>query len=153
MGHKKQILQAKKLYIQGSTLKEVAEQTGLNESTLRNYSSKEEWKQQQKNFSLYIYNELQNRFLGEHIKRKEKILGYLDLITETTIKKLKAGEISVDKAVNTIMTSIKGQSEILGFIDFKTILEIEALELKRNPKQSNRFNKVSCFLDDLEKFI
>lgn len=121
--------QAKILVEEGATIREASEETGVKESTLYNYSSKENWIQSQKEFSQRVYNELQARHLNDHLQRKETALGYLDLITEMTIEKLRENEISVDKAVNTIMASIRGQNDILGILSTKSIIDIEiALE-------------------------
>lgn len=120
---------AKILVEEGATIREASEETGVKESTLYNYSSKENWMQNQKEFSQRVYNELQARHLNDHLQRKETALGYLDLITEMAIEKLKEDKISVDKAVNTIMTSIRGQNDILGILSTKSIIDIEiALE-------------------------
>ena len=145
---------AKILVEEGHTLKEVQDQTGLNYSTLKNYSAKENWIQSQKEFSQRIYSELQSEHLKEHIQRKKKALEYLDFITEKSVEKLKEDEITVDKAVSTIIASIKGQSEILGIQDIKSIIEVEELEIKKNKdKKPDTLDKVGNFLKKLDRFL
>ena len=145
---------AKILVEEGHTLKEVQDQTGLNYSTLKNYSAKENWIQSQKEFSQKIYSELQSKHLEEHIQRKKKALEYLDFITEKSVEKLKEDEITVDKAVSTIIASIKGQSEILGIQDIKSIIEVEELEIKKNKdKKPDTLDKVGNFLKKLDRFL
>ena len=145
---------AKILVEEGYTLKEVQDQTGLNYSTLKNYSAKENWIQSQKEFSQRIYSELQSEHLKEHIQRKKKALEYLDFITEKSVEKLKEDEITVDKAVSTIIASIKGQSEILGIQDIKSIIEVEELEIKKNKdKKPDTLDKVGNFLKKLDRFL
>ena len=145
---------AKILVEEGATIKEASEETGVNESTLYNYSAKENWIQSQKEFSQRIYSELQSEHLKEHIQRKKKALEYLDFITEKSVEKLKEDEITVDKAVSTIIASIKGQSEILGIQDIKSIIEVEELEIKKNKdKKPDTLDKVGNFLKKLDRFL
>ena len=145
---------AKILVEEGHTLKEASEQSSVNIRTLERYSAKENWIQSQKEFSQKIYSELQSKHLEEHIQRKKKVLEYLDFITEKSIEKLKDDEITVDKAVNTIITSIKGQSEILGIQDIKSIIEVEELEIKKNKdKKPDTLDKVGNFLKKLDRFL
>lgn len=145
---------AKILVEEGHTLKEASEQSSVNIRTLERYSAKENWIQSQKEFSQKIYSELQSKHLEEHIQRKKKVLEYLDFITEKSIEKLKDDEITVDKAVNTIIISIKGQSEILGIQDIKSIIEVEELEIKKNKdKKPDTLDKVGNFLKKLDRFL
>ena len=89
-----------------------------------------------------------------HIQRKKKALEYLDFITEKSVEKLKEDEITVDKAVSTIIASIKGQSEILGIQDIKSIIEVEELEIKKNKdKKPDTLDKVGNFLKKLDRFL
>ena len=132
---------AKILVEEGATIREASEETGVKESTLYNYSSKENWMQNQKEFSQKVYRILQVKHLNEHLQRKEKALRYLDLITEMTIEKLNEDKISVDKAVVTLMTSIRGENDILGVLSPKATIDAEIilarLELEKSKTISN----------------
>ena len=151
----KKVKEAAKILVEeGNTLKETSEQLSVNIRTLERYSSKENWMQNQKEFSQVVFSKLQAKHLNEHLQRKETALEYLDLITEMTVEKLKEDKISVDKAANTIITSIKGQSEILGMQDIKTIVEVEELEFKKNKeKKPDTLDKVGNFLKKLDRFL
>ena len=65
---KKQLInKAKSMVIQGATIKEASEKTGVKESTLQNYSSKENWIEQQERFLKNVYGRLQEE--EEYLKK------------------------------------------------------------------------------------
>ncbi len=71
---KKQLInKAKSMVIQGATIKEASEKTGVKESTLQNYSSKENWIEQQERF-LKMYMESSKRKKEKSIYKGEKKL-------------------------------------------------------------------------------
>lgn len=126
---KKLIKKAKSIVVTGGTIKEAAEKTGVRESTLQNYSAKENWIDQQENFLMKIYGKLQIDKGDEHIQRRVESLDYLNYIQKKTLsvinkkENLTAKEIDSIKVYETvvsiIMKTIKGQAELLGIPDIK----------------------------------
>ena len=54
---KKQIIKAKTMVISGSTLEEASTKTNININTLKTYSAKEKWIDQQEKFMQEVYKE------------------------------------------------------------------------------------------------
>ncbi len=128
--NKKSIInKAKTMVVSGATIKEAADQTGLKESTLKNYAAKENWIEQQEKFLKKIYGKLQEEKGEEHIKRRIESIDYLNYVQKRTLatmtnkEGLSESEIDNIKAyetvANIIMKTIKGQSELLGIPDMK----------------------------------
>lgn len=127
--NKSLINKAKSMVVSGATIKEAADQTGLKESTLKNYASKENWMEQQEKFLKKIYGKLQEEKGEEHIKRRIESIDYLNYVQKRTLatmtnkEGLSESEIDNIKAyetvANIIMKTIKGQSELLGIPDMK----------------------------------
>ena len=152
------LLKAKKLIIQGETLKEASKKTGLSIDILKKYSSSENWIEERREFFKAVYSELQRENIEEHIKRKKKALEYLDIITEETMESLKNGKITVDKAANTIIASLKGQAEIIGEFSPRMIIESELdakeYELRKNKQMTmGKGEKLGAFLDRIDDFL
>ena len=148
--NKSLIKQAKTMVVEGSTIKEAAEKTGLKESTLQNYSSKENWMEQQEKFLKKIYGKLQEEKGEEHIKRRIESIDYLNYVQKRTLatmtnkEGLSESEIDNIKAyetvVNIVMKTIKGQSELLGIPDMK--LNIRADKNKEGGEKPTSIQEV-----------
>lgn len=123
------IKRAKSMVVEGATIKEAADQTGLKESTLKNYAAKENWMELQEKFLKKVYGKLQEEKGEEHIKRRIESIDYLNYVQKRTLatmtnkEGLSESEIDNIKAyetvANIIMKTIKGQSELLGIPDMK----------------------------------
>ena len=120
---KKLINKAKAIVVQGGTIKEASEQTGVKKSTLENYSANENWMEQQEKFLKEVYNktqeELGEKFIRERIETV-KILGTLKSKTFTDVMK---GQVEVLKhygtAIKNIVDATEAQSKLLGIPDMK----------------------------------
>lgn len=163
--NKKKLLQkAKAMVIQGSTLKEASEQTSVNLRTLEKYSSKENWIEQQERFMQKVYGELQKEFEDLHIYDRKFAVKYIhnsmnEVIKKDHIKELNIKEVTLkNETMNFVLKSIKGQAELIGMTDIKSLIDMnfseQDLEIKkqkvRDPKGKD---KTGSFLDKLEEFI
>ena len=123
------IKKAKTIVVNGGTIKEAAEMTGVKASTLQNYSAKENWMEQQEQFLKKVYGKLQEEKGEEHIRRRVESIDYLNAIQKKALavivknKILSESKINEIKAyetiVNIVIKAIKGQSELLGIPDMK----------------------------------
>lgn len=153
--NKSLINQAKSMVVSGATIKEAANQTGLKESTLKNYAAKESWIEQQEKFLKKIYGKLQEEKGEEHIKRRIESIDYLNYVqkmTLATITKKKDGENTglsgkdiesikaYETVANIIMKTIKGQSELIGIPDMK--LNIRADKNKEGGEKPTSIQEV-----------
>lgn len=148
--NKSLINQAKSMVVSGATIKEAAEKTGVKESTLQNYSSKENWMELQEKFLKKVYGKLQEEKGEEHIKRRIESIDYLNYVQKRTLatmtnkEGLSESEIDNIKAyetvANIIMKTIKGQSELLGIPDMK--LNIRADKNKEGREKPTSIQEV-----------
>ena len=155
--NKKSIIkQAKSMVVEGATIKEAADQTGLKESTLKNYAAKENWMELQEKFLKKVYGKLQEEKGEEHIKRRIESIDYLNYVqkrTLATITQKKEGEKNTglsgkdiesikayETVANIIMKTIKGQSELLGIPDMK--LNIRADKNKEGGEKPTSIQEV-----------
>lgn len=161
---KKLIQQAKAMVISGSTLKEASKKVGIPLSTLGEYSVKENWIDKQEKYMQKVYEELQKE-LGEiHIYDRKLATKFIHNSLNEVIKKdyeksINIKEIALKTEVmNFVIKSIKGQSELIGITDIKSLVDInlseQDLEIKkqkiRDPKGKD---KTGSFLDKLEEFL
>ncbi|WP_349763640.1 DUF1804 family protein [Fusobacterium sp. SYSU M8D902] len=123
---KKQLInKAKSIVIQGGTIKEASEKTGVKESTLQNYSSKENWIEQQERFLKNIYGKLQEEEGEKHIQRRKEAIDYLNYIQKKTMAKLSNGNLDkeyvavLNTAVNIVQKTIEGQAQLLGIPEMR----------------------------------
>lgn len=123
---KKQLInKAKSIVIQGGTIKEASNQTGLSESTLKNYSSKENWIEQQERFLKNVYGKLQEEEGEKHIQRRKEAIDYLNYIQKKTMAKLSNGNLDkedvavLNTAVNIVQKTIEGQAQLLGIPEMR----------------------------------
>lgn len=135
---KKQLInKAKSMVIQGATIKEASEKTGVKESTLQNYSSKENWIEQQERFLKNVYGKLQEEEGEKHIQRRKEAIDYLNYIQKKTMAKLSNGNLDKKDAeifntvVNIVQKTIDGQAQLLGIPEMR-------LNIKRDTKETEK---------------
>lgn len=135
---KKQLInKAKSIVIQGGTIKEASNQTGLSESTLKNYSSNENWIEQQERFLKNVYGRLQEEEGEKHIQRRKEAIDYLNYIQKKTMAKLSNGDLDKKDAeifntvVNIVQKTIEGQAQLLGIPEMR-------LNIKRDTKETEK---------------
>lgn len=123
---KKQLInKAKSMVIQGATIKEASEKTGVKESTLQNYSSKENWIEQQERFLKNVYGRLQEEEGEKHIQRRKEAIDYLNYIQKKTMAKLSNGDLDKKDAeifntvVNIVQKTIEEQAQLLGIPEMR----------------------------------
>lgn len=161
---KKLIQKAKAIVINGGTLEEASTETNININTLKTYSAKENWISEQKKFMQGIYNELQQEFKELHIQDRKNIIKHIhnsvvEVLIKDKNKTIDIKEIGLKKELmDYLLKSVKGQSELIGITDIKSVVDIDLseqdLEIKkqkiRDPKGKD---KTGSFLDKLEEFI
>lgn len=135
---KKQLInKAKSIVIQGATIKEASEKTGVKESTLQNYSSKENWIEQQERFLKNVYGRLQEEEGEKHIQRRKEAIDYLNYIQKKTMAKLSNGDLDKKDAeifntvVNIVQKTIESQAQLLGIPEMR-------LNIKRDTKETEK---------------
>lgn len=123
---KKQLInKAKSIVVSGGTIKEASDQTGLSETSLKNYSAKGRWLDQQEEFLKFIYGRLQEEEGEKHIQRRKETIEYLNYIQKKTMSKLIKGELGKDFAtilntvVNIVQKTIEGQAQLLGIPEMR----------------------------------
>ena len=129
---KKQLInKAKSIVISGGTIKEASDQTGLSETSLKNYSAKGRWLDQQEEFLKFIYGRLQEEEGEKHIQRRKETIEYLNYIQKKTMSKLTKGELGKDFAtilntvVNIVQKTIEGQAQLLGIPEMRMNIKKE----------------------------
>ena len=149
---KKLIKEAKTIVVQGGTIKDASNQTGLNESTIKNYSSKEKWIEQQERFLQNVYGRLQEEEGEKHIQRRKEAIDYLNYIQKKTMSKLSSGNLDKKEAeimrlaTSIVKSTIESQEKLLG---------IKELKIEFNKDDINKYteNKTVDILDKLEKMV
>lgn len=143
---KKQLInKAKSIVIQGGTIKEASEKTGVKESTLQNYSSKENWIDQQERFLKNVYGKLQEEEGEKHIQRRKEAIDYLNYIQKKTMAKLSNGNLDkeyvavLNTAVNIVQKTIEGQAQLLGIPEMR-------MNIKRDTKEIEKDNQGPVFI-------
>lgn len=132
---KKQLInKAKSIVLQGGTIKDASNQTGLNESTIKNYSSKEKWIEQQERFLQNVYGRLQKEEGEKHIQRRKEAIDYLNYIQKKTMSKLSTGDLDKKEAetlnivVGIVKVTIEGQARLLGITEMNIKKDTKVLE-------------------------
>lgn len=161
---KKQIIKAKTMVISGSTIKEASTKTNINYSSLRDVASKENWIDKQEKYMQKVYEELQKE-LGEiHIYDRKLATKFIHNSLNEVIKKDYEKSINIKdialktEIMNFVIKSIKGQSELIGITDIKSLVDInlseQDLEIKKQKyKDPKGKDKTGSFLDKLEEFL
>ena len=122
---KKQIIKAKTMVISGSTLEEASTKTNININTLKTYSAKEKWIDQQEKFMQEVYKEVQEFYTKQHIEDRKLSVTLLHNLMVKTFSEERQGTIDVkevalrESIANLFIKSIKGQSDILGIPEMK----------------------------------
>lgn len=123
---KKQLInKAKSIVVSGGTIKEASDQTGLSETSLKNYSAKGRWLDQQEEFLKFIYGRLQEEEGEKHIQRRKETIEYLNYIQKKAMSKLTKGELGKDyvtilnTVVNIVQKTIEGQAQLLGIPEMR----------------------------------
>ena len=122
---KKQIIKAKTMVISGSTLEEASTKTNININTLKTYSAKEKWIDQQEKFMQEVYKEVQEFYTKQHIEDRKLSVTLLHNLMVKTFSEERQGTIDIKKVAlresiaNLFIKSIKGQSDILGIPEMK----------------------------------
>ena len=161
---KKRITEAKTMVINGSTIKEASEKTGVSERVLQKYSAKENWMTLQQKCMQERFTYLQSKYGEEYMKHTEETLEMLKWIRNSSFAKLVKEQLDKDdvsvinSVANVVMKTIKGEAELIGVTDIKSLIGInfteQDLEIKkqkiRDPKGKD---KTGTFLDKLEEFI
>lgn len=130
--NKKKLLQkAKAIVVQGGTIEEASTKTNLNVNTLKTYSAKEKWIDQQEKFMQKVYSDLQEKHGNEYIKHREDSLEMLKQLRSYSYAKLSKEQLDKDNVsiinsvVNIVLKTIKGESELLGIPEMKMYIRQE----------------------------
>lgn len=130
------IKQAKSMVVSGNTLKEISTKLNINENTLRTYSAKEKWIDQQEKFFQKVYKELQDNLAEQHISDRKNTIMLLHNLMIKTILEEKNDTATIkgialrDNIINLVLKSIKGQSELLGIPEMKLYIRQDNKEDK-----------------------
>ena len=128
---KKLIQKAKAIVINGGTLEEASTETNININTLKTYSAKEKWIDQQEKFMQKVYSDLQEKHGNEYIKHREDSLEMLKQLRSYSYAKLSKEQLDKDNVsiinsvVNIVLKTIKGESELLGIPEMKMYIRQE----------------------------
>ena len=137
---KKLIQQAKAIVVKGGTIEEASDKTGLKESTLRNYSAKEKWIDQQEEFMQKVYKEIQEFYTKQHIEDRKLSVTLLHNLMVKTFSEERQGTIDIkevalrESIANLFIKSIKGQSDILGIPEMKMYIKQDKEDKKEKIK-------------------
>ena len=138
---KKQLInKAKSIVISGGTIKEASDQTGLSETSLKNYSAKGRWLDQQEEFLKFIYGRLQEEEGEKHIQRRKETIEYLNYIQKKAMSKLTKGELGKDyvtilnTVVNIVQKTIEGQAQLLGIPEMRMNIKKDEESKELNTK-------------------
>ncbi|MGL5350686.1 MAG: phage terminase small subunit-related protein [Cetobacterium sp.] len=155
--------EAKSIVVNGGTIKEASEKTGIKESTLMNHSVRENWMSKQKDYLERLYGS------QEHIQRRLESIDFLNWIKKKSMNLgTSLSPIALDESLkgyqrlaNIVKTTITAQAELLGISGVEE-LQIKLLEadLKRERNQIERekynggyVSKVSLEEEDLIKEV
>lgn len=82
---KEKLKEAKSIVVNGGTLKEASEKTGIKESTLMNHSVRENWMSKQKDYLERLYGRLRDERGQEHIQRRLESIDFLNWIQKKSM--------------------------------------------------------------------
>lgn len=169
---KAKLKEAKSIVVNGGTLKEASEKTGINESTLMNYSVRENWMSKQKMFLEGLYGKLRDKKGEEHLERRKESIEILNWIQKESYRIAQDGSpLELDdklkgyqRLANIVKTTITAQAELLGISGVEELinsydrsimhtfrqeeLQIKLLEadLKRERNQIEREKHVGSYV-------
>lgn len=146
--NKKKLLQkAKAMVVQGSTLKEASEKLGIPVSTLGEYSSRDNWIEQQEKFMRRVYKKLQDELCEEHIVEKKKAIKSLSYLKEKTLKDIIESSFENLKhyniAIKNIGEATELQSKFLGLPEMKMYI--------RQDKEDKEEQEPVTIIDDISR--
>lgn len=155
---KKELAKARNIVVQGGTIKEAAEETNINYSTLRHHAARGNWINERENYIKVVYEQMQEKKGTEHIERRIKTIDYLNVlrtavINEFATKNKEKKAISKDImqgfkfAVEAIEKTIDAEARLIGVADINTMLAFE--KVKKGGKTQN----VVSIFDKLEEVV
>lgn len=114
--------EAKSIVVNGGTLKEASEKTGIKESTLMNHSVRENWMSKQKDYLERLYGRLRDERGQEHIQRRLESIDFLNWIQKKSMNlgtslsptALDDSLKGYQRLANIVKTTITAQAELLG---------------------------------------
>lgn len=119
---KAKLKEAKSIVVNGGTIKEASEKTGIKESTLMNHSVRENWMSKQKDYLERLYGRLRDERGQEHIQRRLESIDFLNWIQKKSMNlgtslsptALDDSLKGYQRLANIVKTTITAQAELLG---------------------------------------
>lgn len=133
---KEKVSEAKAMVIQGATIKEASQKTGLSMDTLKRYSSKEKWIELQEEFFKELTFKMIQQRGEKHLKNRLKAFDDLEKIYKCTAEEITAEpdgkKVKIYGDIADILKKcITGQAELLGTLNTKD-LYIEQAKIREN---------------------
>lgn len=138
--------QARTLVVNGATLKEASEKTGLSINQVKKYSSNEEWIKEQQEFFYKLSNTMLKKVGEKHIKSRLEAFNNYEKILKEVKTMLGTGNLgdtptekikNFDNILNIINKAIIGESKLLNLVDNETYFKTIS-ELINNKENSNK---------------
>lgn len=130
------IKQAKSMVIAGRTLKEASDQTGLSETSLKNYSARENWIEKQEKYLENLHQKTLSQYEEQYLQdTKMSITLIHNLMVETYRDKLQDNvnfqKIGLrDGMINLFTKAMKAQSSLLGIISTDKMADINLKKMQ-----------------------
>ena len=149
--------QARTLVVNGATLKEASEKTGLSINQVKKYSSNEEWIKEQQEFFYKLSNTMLRKVGEKHIKSRLEAFNNYEKILKEVKTMLGTGNLgdtptekikNFDNIFNIINKAIIGESKLLNLVDNETYFKTIS-ELINNKENSNK----PLSIDEIEKTL
>lgn len=149
--------QARTLVVNGATLKEASEKTGLSINQVKKYSSNEEWIKEQQEFFYKLSNTMLKKVGEKHIKSRLEAFNNYEKILKEVKTMLGTGNLgdtptekikNFDNIFNIINKAIIGESKLLNLVDNETYFKTIS-ELINNKENSNK----PLSIDEIEKTL
>ena len=149
--------QARTLVVNGATLKEASEKTGLSINQVKKYSSNEEWIKEQQEFFYKLSNTMLKKVGEKHIKSRLEAFNNYEKILKEVKPMLGTGNLgdtptekikNFDNILNIINKAIIGESKLLNLVDNETYFKTIS-ELINNKENSNK----PLSIDEIEKTL
>lgn len=149
--------QARTLVVNGATLKEASEKTGLSINQVKKYSSNEEWIKEQQEFFYKLSNTMLKKVGEKHIKSRLEAFNNYEKILKEVKTMLGTGNLgdtptekikNFDNILNIINKAIIGESKLLNLVDNETYFKTIS-ELINNKENSNK----PLSIDEIEKIL
>lgn len=149
--------QARTLVVNGATLKEASEKTGLSINQVKKYSSNEKWIKEQQEFFYKLSNTMLKKVGEKHIKSRLEAFNNYEKILKEVKTMLGTGNLgdtptekikNFDNILNIINKAIIGESKLLNLVDNETYFKTIS-ELINNKENSNK----PLSIDEIEKTL